>query len=177
MTTAQRNALTGDDLFIGRLIFNTNTGMRETWDGLAWVSQPNPNARFASGGLTVIQPGVPKGVPMLNRIFSSGVTASFGNVLPLQIRPQVGGVYLMTGGVRFTTENISDLELTIRKGGIVISHSHRRNDDSVLSGITITDTANLVIGDELELWIQQQSAGPKTLSPSGTYFSICRVAD
>ena len=37
MTTDERNALTGDDLFAGRVIYNTTTDLMNVYTGSAWV--------------------------------------------------------------------------------------------------------------------------------------------
>ena len=43
LTTAERDALSGVDLWEGRTIFNLTTKQLESWDGTVWVA--------ASGGL------------------------------------------------------------------------------------------------------------------------------
>jgi hypothetical protein len=182
MTTAQRNALTGDDLFIGRLIFNTNTGFLETWNGSSWISNGAPAVRVypsssqsipGNGSLTTINFG--------SESFDNGTMHSTitNNSRLIAHEP---GIYLITGRAAFSVSEIQILELSLRKNGSTeIASSHQRNDDSILDMIDITELAQLNAGNYVELRIGQTSSGSKGLNVglagNRTHFSMVRVAD
>ncbi len=51
MTEGVRNGLAGDDLFAGRMIWNTTTERVEVWDGARWLAPAERAARLMGMGV------------------------------------------------------------------------------------------------------------------------------